>query len=63
MSILVLFVEVGLIWLCCWAVKTLFPIEPQGQKVITVVAVVVSILLVLSAFGLLPAVPTVPRLR
>lgn len=49
-----LIVEVALIGLVVWAIRTLIPMDPKFAQVITVIAVVCAVLLVLSAFGLLP---------
>ena len=63
MSILVLFVWIALVWLCAWAVQNLVPMEAAGQKAITVVAVVATVLVCLYALGLLPSDLRVPRFR
>jgi hypothetical protein len=34
--------------------KSLVPMEAQGQKAITIVALVLTVFIVLSAFGLIP---------
>lgn len=55
MSIIALLVTIGLIWLAYWGVTTLFNIHPMGARILLVVCVIVSVLLVLAAFGLLPS--------
>lgn len=56
-----LIVILALLGLLYWAVTTLIPMPTQIQRVILVVVVVIAVLLVLQAFGLLPA--GVPHLR
>ncbi len=54
-NILLLIVYVACIWLLVYGIKWCFPgIEPGGQKALTVIAVVGTVLLILWAFGLLP---------
>lgn len=50
-----LIVEIALIGLAVWAIKTLIPMDAKFQQIIYVIAVICVVLLVLSAFGLLPA--------
>ncbi len=58
---ILLIVYLALIGLAYWAVTTLIPMPAQIQKIILVVCVVVAILMVLEAFGIMPA--GTPRLR
>jgi hypothetical protein len=55
MSIIMLLVYLALIGLFYWAITTLVPMPAAIARIILVVCVVVAILLVLSAFGLLPS--------
>ena len=64
MGFITLIVYIALIWLLVWAIKSVIPMEEAGSKAITVVAVVMTVLLVLWAFGLLPMNLNTPvRLR
>ena len=63
MGVIQLIVLIALLWLIVYAVKTLIPMEATGQKAVTLVALVVTVLLVLSAFGLLPVGIPAIRLR
>lgn len=63
MPIITLLVVLALIGLAYWGITTLIPMPAQIAKVILVVCVVVAVLVVLSAFGILPTGVMVPRLR
>ena len=60
-----LIVYVAIIGLIVWAITTLIPMDPKFKQVIVVIAIVCVVLLVLSAFGLLPSHidTSVPKLR
>lgn len=64
MSIIVLLVYLALIGLLVWAITSLIPMPAQIAKIIIVVAIIICVLIVLSAFGLLPSGGgQVPQLR
>jgi hypothetical protein len=60
-----LIVYVAIIGLIVWAITTLIPMDPKFKQVIVVIAIVCVVLLVLSAFGLLPGHldTSIPKLR
>lgn len=55
MTLIQLLVSVALIGLVVWAIQTLVPMPEQFKRAVYVIAVIICVLLVLSAFGLLPA--------
>ncbi len=65
MGFVTLLVYIALVWLVVYTLKTLVPMEAQGSRAITVVAVVMTIFLVLWAFGVLPNTlnQPLPRLK
>lgn len=59
-----LIVVIALVGLLVWAITTLVPMDARFKNIIFVVAVVVIVLYVLSAFGLLHGIDRpVPQLR
>ena len=60
-GIIGLLIAVALIGLVVWAITTLVPMDAKFKQIIYVIAVVVTVLFVLSAFGLLPSGIDVPR--
>ncbi len=49
-----LIIYIALLWLLVYIIVTLTPIEPKAKQVINVIAMVITILLVLSWFNLVP---------
>ena len=60
-GIIGLLIAVALIGLVVWAITTLVPMDAKFKQIIYVIAVVVTVLFVLSAFGLLPSGIGAPR--
>ena len=60
-----LIIYIALLGLITWAVITYVPMPPPFKTAITIVAVILLILIILSAFGLLDSVRdvSVPRIR
>ena len=54
-GIIGLLIAVALIGLVVWAITTLIPMDAKFKQIIYVIAVVVTVLFVLSTFGLLPS--------
>lgn len=61
MTILGLIVLVAVIGLLTWALTTLVPMDPKFKQIIYVIAIVGTVLYVLSAIGVLGHIPN-PRL-
>lgn len=54
MDAIQLIVAIALMGLLVWAITTLVPMPAQFKNIIVVVAVVIAVLYVLSAFAILP---------
>ncbi len=65
MSLLGLFLAIILIGVIVWAITTFIPIPAQFKQLIMVVGIIVAVLMVLQAFGILPALQNVqvPQVR
>jgi hypothetical protein len=62
MGLFELLIVIALIGLVAWALTHYIPMSDGVAKVIQIVAIVVIVVYVLSAFGLLPRDVAVPRL-
>ena len=62
MGVFELMITLALLGLGAWALITYIPMSDGIKRVITIVAIIVSVVIALSAFGLLPHDVAVPRL-
>lgn len=63
MDVLMLLVWLALLGLLAWALTTYLPMSPGMARLIQIAAIIIGILIVLQAFGVLPSLGRVPRLR
>ncbi len=63
MSVLTLMLVLALLGLAAWAIVTLIPMPEGIRKLIIIVAVIVAVLYVLSAFGIGFPNMTIPRVK